>query len=1172
MRKLYSVIIAIAMLVSMAVIVDVYYMDISKGDTNEHIGNDTTTDEEVIIEYEGLKYTLYSDTNNAVVSGVEDGSTQTTITIPENITYLDVVYTVDTIGEGAFRSNTTITSINAPYITTVGDGAFRSCTSLTSVSFPVCTTIGDSAFDNCGKLTSVSFPLVTYIGDNAFSYCDLLTSVEFPLVTSIEWYTFEKCVSLTSVSFPLVTSIGMSAFENCSSLGNVYLPSGCTTIEENAFLDSSAILNITLTTGTAYSWTSPFGSDTPFAIFKVNQDLITNTDLSQYITPTLTGSPTLSLSGKAATGLSIGTDGVLSGASTQAGNLVITSTNPRSTYPGTIKYTIPVSQGEEELFTYSYVTADKTAVITGVSSTVSGAVEIPETTVYQGVTYKVIAITNDAFRGNTAITSINAPYITSIQGDNAFNRCTSLTSVSFPLVTRIGVSTFEDCTSLTSVNIPKCITIGDNAFDNCGKLTSVEFPKCTSIGDFAFMFCVKLTSVSFPLVTSIGSGAFNNCDLLTSVEIPLVTSIGMGAFEYCSSLTAIDLPNIITLGENMFNKCTALKTINLGAKVTTIGANLISAGMTVTITMSSVGSTSPWVDASLPYAPFCIYTSANTICMGMDVGNITVTSYGTGSATATYSLSGDASSGLTIGSDGHLSGVISHTGVLTITETVTGSSGSVTLVWNITIDQVIVDNVIYAPDLTNMTAQVIGCVEGVTSITIPYYIEYGGYTLVITSLATAVFMENMNLVSVTIGTNGTSKITAIPDQAFEGCLRLETLVLPDTITTIGASAFYECGVALKTLPSSLVSIDDYAFFSCTDLTLTTLPTGVVSIGKYAFQCCSKLALTSLPSGLGYIDDCSFGQCPKLKLTSLPNGVTTIGEYAFQGCTGIVLKSLNNVATIGKGAFDGCTGLNVSYDLSKVRTIGEYAFNGCTGLSGKTLDLSSVSTVGERAFVNTTGITFKVPLTGITIGEMALGVAYYQYDKEILAGSDVLISAQGPTALSTFTIKGTGSDGLTVDDKGTIMGTANMIGSFTVTAKASNTSVASFLVKSETILPFTLSSDTLYCVSGMAIPFSEADTVYIDSTVSSAYTVTWSVSDGASGVKVVDGVIQGTAGAVGTYHITITRTVTGYGLTQTDTAELTVVIVGVLTITSTAKDIIPVPDPKPDPKPDTDTKN
>ena len=106
-------------------------------------------------------------------------------------------------------------------------------------------------------------------------------------------------------------------------------------------------------------------------------------------------------------------------------------------------------------------------------------------------------ITITSYHGSdTSVTipdTIDGKSVTSI-GNEAFYKCTSLTSVTIPdSVTSIGAFAFEDCTSLTSVTIPDSVTsIGYCAFYWCSSLTSVTIPdSVTSIGIYAFRRCTK---------------------------------------------------------------------------------------------------------------------------------------------------------------------------------------------------------------------------------------------------------------------------------------------------------------------------------------------------------------------------------------------------------------------------------------------------------------------------------------------------------------------------------------------------------------------------------------------------------------------------------------------------------------------------------------------------------
>ena len=113
--------------------------------------------------------------------------------------------TVEAIGEAAFApdymGHPIETVIGPKTLLSIGDSAFYSCSSLTSVSLPAATSIGDSAFYYCSSLTSVSLPAATSIGDVAFSSCSSLTSVSLPAATSIGDRAFQYCGSLTSVYF-----------------------------------------------------------------------------------------------------------------------------------------------------------------------------------------------------------------------------------------------------------------------------------------------------------------------------------------------------------------------------------------------------------------------------------------------------------------------------------------------------------------------------------------------------------------------------------------------------------------------------------------------------------------------------------------------------------------------------------------------------------------------------------------------------------------------------------------------------------------------------------------------------------------------------------------------------------------------------------------------------------
>lgn len=154
------------------------------------------------------------------------------------------------------------------------------------------------------------------------------------------------------------------------------------------------------------------------------------------------------------------------------------------------------------------------------------------------------SIADDAFAGNTKITSVVISEGVTGIGSGAFTGCTNLTSVTIPEgVTTIDGMTFGNCTSLTSVTIPGTVTsIEVQAFWNCSSLTSITIPaSVTSIGSGVFQGCTSLTSVKLSEgLTRIGDQTFGRCNALETIEIPAsLTSIGNDAFKKCAKLRSI---------------------------------------------------------------------------------------------------------------------------------------------------------------------------------------------------------------------------------------------------------------------------------------------------------------------------------------------------------------------------------------------------------------------------------------------------------------------------------------------------------------------------------------------------------------------------------------------------------------------------------------------------------
>ena len=128
-------------------------------------------------------------------------------------------------------------------------------------------------------------------------------------------------------------------------------------------------------------------------------------------------------------------------------------------------------------------------------------------------------------------------------------------------------------------------------------------------------------------------------------------------------------------------------------------------------------------------------------------------------------------------------------------------------------------------------------------------------------------------------------------RGLEKCRALESITLPDSVTSIGSNIFRDCKfMNALTLPKNLTSIGDDAFHQCTGLVSVTFPDTLTSIGAEAFRACSGIKTLSLPNGLTSIGDCAFYDCSSLTSLTLPETLHRAGDLAFGWCTRLtVLK-------------------------------------------------------------------------------------------------------------------------------------------------------------------------------------------------------------------------------------------------------------------------------------------
>lgn len=138
-----------------------------------------------------------------------------------------------------------------------------------------------------------------------------------------------------------------------------------------------------------------------------------------------------------------------------------------------------------------------------------------------------------------------------------------------------------------------------------------------------------------------------------------------------------------------------------------------------------------------------------------------------------------------------------------------------------------------------------------------------------------------------------SGATHIENEAFKFCLEAKSVLIPDSVTSIGDDIFWHCFRLQKVL-MNVINIGAYAFANCRALSDIKLPKRLVSIGKGAFKDCSNLTCVEIPDGVTKIEPETFNGCFNLTQIIIPKSVTNIGRCAFS--EGSLLAEINYCGT------------------------------------------------------------------------------------------------------------------------------------------------------------------------------------------------------------------------------------------------------------------------------------
>lgn len=584
-------------------------------------------------------------------------------------------------------------------------------------------------------------------------------------------------------------------------------------------------------------------------------------------------------------------------------------------------------------------------------------------------------------------------------------------------VTTVGSYAFFDCPNLLAIHLGKNVmSIGQHSFDGCREVSTVYVPPSLQlVGAYAFntalrppvvhitdlaAWCnINFTDVYGNPLSRKGS-LYLNGELLTHAEIPEgVTRISSYAFYGYDALESVVMPNSVSaVGDYAFAFCDQLETVTFSKRLTHIGAYAFyaceslaaadlpdSLGLMEQYAFSWCSSiTSVVIPNNLPFVDLGVFSHCHSLTVAIISERVQRIGYAA------------------------FNDCPNMTDLICLSEIVEYYPSSGVIDKHVTIHGYEGASAEYAQKFglrfESIDDYIVGgfCGENVT-----WALCDGGVLKISGTGAMKDYSRSSEVpwhpyrkfvkkVWVEAG------VTSIGSHAFEYCMKLTEVQLPDSVITIGDYAFEYCTSLLSLdLPENLRLVGDYAFSHCERLDVVTVPRGVASLGKYAFANCRFLSdvwvpRTTVTLGEGVFSDCpslvrarvevgnvvyrSEGNCildvrSRTLITGLadaeiPAGgrICTIGTLAFAGRSDLLLVEIPaGVTAVEDGAFRECGALRSVTVGRDVTSIGAFAFYGCDGLESLVV-LSPYAVFADAAHT--------VPQTTVIYGYEDSSARYY----------------------------------------------------------------------------------------------------------------------------------------------------------------------------------------------------
>ena len=865
-----------------------------------------------------------------------------------NLKTVAVPNTVISFDFYAFENCTSLTDVllaEGSQFTGVYQGAFYGCSALQNLHLPgTVIDIGDYAFYGCSSLAQFPFAEASQlkgIGAYAFYNCEKIQSIpEMGALTELGDYVFAESGIERFVVSETLRDIPSSAFAYCDQMMEIVCPA------EHGQYDS--IEGILYEKGANPSdleavvlW--PWGRIYPLGAGK------------SVLTPEDTTVAYLNnfIHWEIADTVTIIENYAFENCETMISCEIpetVTSIGRGAFWGCTNLCTVRLPEGltvlELELFAYCSslkeleipegVTEIKREALMGTGLT---EIRIPEHVEY---------IRSSAFYASDLI-HLTIPKTVCAVDDLAFGNCMNLRSVVIEDgVSVLGTEAFRICPNLEYVSIPSSLThIVGGTFAYCPKLQSagpagggynIEYSWNRYIPGNAFSGSTCLTKVVIgPEITEMGADAFRNCPNLTSagpigsgcsIEFPWTTEIPAAAFMGADCLQQIVFPEGVTkIGSSAFY-WTALQSVTIPATVEELGGYLFEGCRGLT-SAGPVGGDYDiqfyWTDRIPAYAFYgCDYLEQITI-------PDTITEIG-------YDAFGLCTS---------LKEIALPDGLRTL-----GSSSFVRCTD--------LREILLPESLTSIGNSAFDSCTGLTEMTIPAGVtKIEGYLFF-----GCTALEQVHL---------PDGITEIGAGAFQRCSKLSGIVIPESTAVMGEYVFKDCPLLETAGPVGgdydiqffwTDEIIPIAFFGCNSLKSVVIPDTVHTIGPVAFAYCRALTDVSQMESVTVLKNSAFRGCSALSRIELSSSLKEIETGVFDECSSLTQVIIPSEATtIEGGIFRDCPGLktagpiggdyNIQYGWKKA--IPEYAFYQCSSLEQITFP-SGLEQIGSHAFYDCSALT------------------------------------------------------------------------------------------------------------------------------------------------------------------------------------------------------------------------